>query len=100
MCDIVERFRKVVKRQEQEQFLAVLGRGEYVIKDKFKYLEVGEDYFRMNDKQKAAVKKNFFNCSLNYENLCIVDEEPTAATKISLSVHIDFCQIKTVPFLV
>ena len=100
VCDIMERFTKVVKRQEQEQFLAVLGRGEYVIKDKFKYLEVGEDYFRMNDKQKAAVKKNFFNCSLNYENLCIVDEEPTAANKVSLSVHIDFCEIKTVPFLV
>ena len=74
--------------------------GEYEIEDKFKYLEVGEDYFRMNDKQKAAVKKNFFNCSLSDENLVIVDEEPTAANKVSLSVHIDFCQMKTVTFLV
>ena len=74
--------------------------GEYEIEDKFKYLEVGEDYFRMNDKQKAAVKKNFFNCPLNDENLVIVDEEPTAANKVSLSVHIDFCQMKTVTFLV
>ena len=31
VCDIVERMRNLVQRQEQEQFLAVLGKGEYKI---------------------------------------------------------------------
>ena len=57
VVDIVKQFWKVVKRQEQEQFLSVIGRGEYAIKQRFKSLEVGERYFRMNEAQKEYVKK-------------------------------------------
>ena len=56
VCDIVERMRNLVQRQEQEQFLAVLGKGEYKIVQEFRHLEVGDDYYRMTARQKEALK--------------------------------------------
>ena len=57
VCNIVERFRSVVKKQEQEQFLFVIQKGEYTLRERFKSLEIGESYFKMNERQKAAAVK-------------------------------------------
>ena len=52
VCDIVERLRGLVQRQESEQFLAVLGKGEYKIVDEYQHLAVGDNYYRMTAKKK------------------------------------------------
>ena len=62
VCDIVERLRGLVQQQESEQFLAVLGKGEYKIVDEYQHLAVGDNYYRMTAKQKAALKEEFFTC--------------------------------------
>ena len=100
VCDIVERFRNVVKRQEQEQFLSVMQKGEYTIKEQFKSLETGDTYFKMNERQKDAVKKRFFNCILTEEKFrnTSIDHIPTEECGLSIPV-MDF-KIMTVPFLV
>jgi hypothetical protein len=76
--------------------------GEYEIKERFKSLEIGERYFRMNERQKESVKKNFFNCSLTdkkFENT--FDEHVSLPTEEALlSVQIKDFKIGTVPFLV
>ena len=41
VCDVVERLRKLIKRQEEEQFLVVLGKGEYKVVAGYRCLEVG-----------------------------------------------------------
>ena len=62
VCDVVERLRKLVRRQEQEQFLAVLGKGEYKLVDGYQHLAVGDDYYGMTVCQKEALRKEFFTC--------------------------------------
>ena len=54
----IERIRNEVKRQHDEQFLAVLGIGQYRLVNEFSFLHVEEtNFYRMNVSQKEAVKK-------------------------------------------
>ena len=62
----IERIRAEVARQHDEQFLAVLGLGQYRLSDKFSFLRVEENnFFRMNDSQKKALKKKFFTAPVS-----------------------------------
>ena len=62
----IERIRAEVARQHDEQFLAVLGLGQYRLSDKFSFLYVEENnFFRMNDSQKKALKKKFFTAPVS-----------------------------------
>ena len=57
----IEKIRSEVKRQHDEQFLAVLGIGQYRLVDAFSFLHMTENnFYRMNDSQKRAKKKEFF----------------------------------------
>jgi hypothetical protein len=95
LFNIVERVRKVVERQQNEQFLAVIGRGE-----------VGDRYFQMNDKQKQETRKKFFNCSLSENGnkgselkACNVNEY-SANNIANLSITPEKSEIISVPFMI
>ncbi|KXJ06100.1 hypothetical protein AC249_AIPGENE22963, partial [Exaiptasia diaphana] len=102
VCDIVERVRKVVERQENEQFLAVIGRGEYQICDNYKFLEVGDKYFQMNDKQKQEVRRKFFSSSLSKENAGHeqANKNDSVDDHNHLSIVPEKSEIISVPFIV
>ena len=102
VCDIVERLRKLVERQEQEQFLAVLGKGEYKVVDEYRHLEVGDDYYRMTASQKAALKKEFFTCQqIARGTQTVVDSDiPGFTSPPALSVQPENSQIISVPYSV
>ena len=69
----VERVRNEIKRQQDEQFLAVLGRGQYRLTEEFSFLEVQErNFYSMTDGQKTSLRKNFFSIK--------VTETPSART--------------------
>ena len=62
----IERIRTEVTRQHEEQFLAVLGLGQYRLSDEFSFMRVEEkNFFRMNDSQKKALKKKFFTAPVS-----------------------------------
>ncbi|CAB3994354.1 Hypothetical predicted protein [Paramuricea clavata] len=62
----IERIRAEVARQHDEQFLAVLRLGQYRLSDKFSFLRVEENnFFRMNDSQKKALKKKIFTAPVS-----------------------------------
>ncbi|CAB3977443.1 Hypothetical predicted protein [Paramuricea clavata] len=70
----VERIRNEIKRQQNEQFLAVLGRGQYRVTEEFTFLEVQErNFYSMTDGQKTSLRKKFFSIK--------VTETPSAHTK-------------------
>ena len=103
VCDIVERLRGLVQRQESEQFLAVVGKGEYKIVDEFQHLAVGDNYYRMTAKQKAALKEEFFTCCRTERpqssHPVSESEKPQEdETQTKLSVAPENSQIITVPY--
>ena len=103
ISDIVERLRKLVQRQEEEQFLAVLGKGEYKLVNDFQHLEVGDNYYRMTAKQKAALRKEFFTCSRNEAtpvHSITESENSEVRNQVELSVAPENSQILSVPFAV
>ena len=61
----IEHIRAEVKRQQDEQFLAVIGRGEYHLTEDFSFLGINEDFFRMSAKQRDSLKKKFFSASMS-----------------------------------
>lgn len=102
VCDVVERLRKLVERQEQEQFLAVLGKGEYKVVDGYQHLEVGDDYYRMTARQKETLRKDFFTCKQIARETETVDhiEITDFTSPPALSVQPENTQIITVPYSV
>ena len=57
----IERIRTEIKRQNDEQFLAVINRGEYTLTDAYSHLGFEEkDFFRMSDLHKKALKRSSF----------------------------------------
>ena len=102
VCDIVERLRKLVERQEQEQFLAVLGKGEYKVAKGYRHLEVGDDYYRMTERQKEALRKEFFTCKQIARQTQTVDDDEISefTSPPALSVQPENTQIITVPYSV
>ncbi|KAL9965008.1 hypothetical protein ACROYT_G028732 [Oculina patagonica] len=94
---------KLVERQVQDQFLAVLGKGEYQLIDKYWHLEVGDNYYRMTTSQKEALRKAFFTCRRVESNILqeAVDRENTElASPPALSVQPENSMILTVPYSV
>ena len=62
----IERIRAEIKRQQDEQFLAVFGKGQYRLTEEFSFLQVEEkNFFRMSDRQKTATKKQFLSVSMS-----------------------------------
>ena len=57
----IERIRSEIQRQQNEQFLAVIGRGQYQLTDEFSFLKVEErNFYKMTDLQKKSLKHKFF----------------------------------------
>lgn len=103
LMEYVENIESEVKRQQEEQFLAVIGRGEYRLKQEYKFLRVDEaDYYRMTTKQKAELKNKFFKITVSEKNGNVSTEENIAKSQNSslsnLSVTADQSQIISVPF--
>jgi len=62
----VERIRAEVKRQNDKQFLAVIGRGEYSLTTDFSFVCVEEkNSFRTSEQQKNSLKKKFFSALMS-----------------------------------
>lgn len=85
----------VVKRQFDEQFLAVIGKGTYRLAKGFEFLGIKEDaFYQMSAKQKEGLKQRFFDVS--------VSAARGAATKTNnpskLSLEADASGIISVPF--
>lgn len=54
--DFVISLEKIVKRQETEVKLALIGKGKYRLKDEYKHLDITEDlYWRKSVSQREAV---------------------------------------------
>lgn len=95
----IERIRTEIRRQHQEQFLAVIDRGEYKLTDEFSHLGVEEkDFFRMSDPQKNALKKKFFSASMSDARGDLTShEEKNRTTECSLSIPPERAQIIEIP---
>ena len=90
----IEKIRSEVKRQHDEQFLAVLGIGQYRLVEAFSFLQVQENnFYRMNDSQKRATKREFFSVSVS-EPQRREDQTP----KEELSVSSSKSGIISIPF--
>ena len=54
-----------MKRQFEEQFLAVIRKGTYRLTDEFEFLEVEErEYYQMSSSQKKKLRKRPFESSV------------------------------------
>lgn len=54
--DFVISLEKIVKRQETEVKLALIGKGEYRLKDEYKHLELSEDlYWRKSARERQCL---------------------------------------------
>ena len=95
----IEHIRREVNRQYNEQFLAVINRGEYKLTDAFSHLGVEEqDFFRMSDQQKKALKKKFFSVSMSDVRKDLKQQERSSNTENSLSIAPEKAQIIAIPF--
>ena len=89
----IERIRSEIQRQQNEQFLAVIGRGQYHLTDEFSFLKIEErNFYKMTDLQKKSLKNKFFSTQMT--------ETPAASTNetLSLSVSPEDAQIIDIPF--
>lgn len=88
----------VVKRQFDEQFLAVLGKGTYRLAKGYEFLKVNEDsFYRMSPSQKEQLKRKFFTISVSEKRGCSKESE-SGGNASKLSVEADKSGIITVPF--
>ena len=90
----IKRIRNEINRQQSEQFLAVIGRGEYQLTEEFSFLKVEEqNFYKMTDLQKKSLKKKFFSIRMTETQ----GARCTSETQ-SLSVSPEDAQIIDVPF--
>ena len=90
----VERIRSEIQRQQDEQFLAVFGRGQYQLTEEFSFLKVEErNFYAMTDLQKKSLKKKFFSIKMTE-----IQEAPGTNEMPSLSVSPEDAQIIDIPF--
>ena len=95
----IEHIRREVNRQYNEQFLAVINRGEYKLTDAFSHLGVEEkDFYRMSDQQKKALKKKIFSASMSDARKDLKQQERSSNTENSLSIAPEKAQIIAIPF--
>ena len=91
----IERIRREIVRQQEDQFLSVLGRGPYQLTDEFSFLEVEEQkFYSMTDAQKKSLKKKFFSVKMNETSRPAI--RPT--TTQFLSVKAEDAQFIDIPF--
>ena len=89
----IERIRSEIQRQQNEQFLAVIGRGQYQLTHEFSFLKVGErNFYKITDLQKKSLKNKFFSTQMT-ETLAAGTNET-----LSLSVSPEDAQIIDIPF--
>ncbi len=99
LMEYVEKIKSEVNRQHEEQFLAVIGRGEYRLKEEFKFLAVNEtDFYRMTPKQKEELKARFFKASVSDTSGNTVVPVVDSRVNCNLSVAAAQSQIIDVPF--
>ena len=99
LLPFIEHIRAEVKRQQDEQFLAVIGRGEYQLTEDFSILGINEkDVFRMSAKQRDALKKKFFSASMSDPSRHGVTKEKEVATEKMLSITVENAQIIEIPY--
>jgi len=102
LFEYVESIESEVQRQQEEQFFAVIGRGEYHLTKEFEFLQVTEsEYYRMTPKQKAELRSKFFKTSMSEKNGNITTQPNATTTSsrvCSLSVTVAQSQIIDVPF--
>ena len=66
LVEAVANIQSVVKRQFNEQYLAVLDKGCYQLAEGFKHLGVEEhNYYQMSDSQKKKTRKQFFEATMS-----------------------------------
>ena len=66
LSSYVERIRTEIDRQQNEQFLAVIGKGPYRLSEQFSFLAVKDtDFYRTTDNQKKILRNTFFTMSLS-----------------------------------
>jgi transposase-like protein len=59
LIDYIDIIEQEAQRRHEEQFLAVIGRGQYHLTEEFKFLQVNKsDFYRMIKSQKEEFKKN------------------------------------------
>lgn len=98
LTSYVERIRAEIQRQQDEQFLAVLGKGQYKLSEEFSYLGVKDtDFYRMTDAQKKALKKKFFSMSMSEAHKERLGQEEIISSG-NLSITPENAQIIKVPF--
>ena len=92
----IEKIRREIVRQQEDQFLSVIGRGPYQITDEFSFLEVEEQkFYSMTDTQKKSLKKKFFSMKMTETS------RPPATGPITtqhMSVRAEDAQIIDIPF--
>ena len=96
----IERIRTEIRRQHEEQFLAVINRGEYQLAVELSHLGVEEkDFFRTSDPQKNSLKKKFFSASMSDARSDLTTQkEKNGDTQCTLSVTPERAQIIEIPF--
>ena len=95
----IEHIRAEIMRQQDEQFLAVIGRGEYQLTEDFSFLAINEkDFFRMSEKQRVSLKKKFFSTSMSDPSRQGVTREKEVATEKILSITAENAQIIEIPY--
>ena len=92
----IEKIRREIVRQQEDQFLSLIGRGPYQITDEFSFLEVEEQtFYSMTDTQKKSLKKKFFSMKMTETS------RPPATGPITtqhMSVRAEDAQIIDIPF--
>lgn len=90
----IERIRSEINHQQNEQFLAIIGRGQYQLTEEFSFLKVEErNFYKMTDLQKKSMKKIFFSIRMTEA------QEATRTNETqSLSVSPEDAQIIDIPF--
>ena len=95
----IERIRAEVKRQNDQQFLALIGRGEYRMTNDFSFLGVEEkNFFRMSEQQKNSLKKKFFSASMSDPFRREVTEQQRQAAEKCLSIAAENAHIIEIPY--
>ena len=88
LVEVVKNISSVVKRQFDEQFLAVIGKGTYKQTERFQYLRENENaYYRMSQAQKDRVRKRFFIASVSDAHKPRTETTTNASRNSSFSIE-------------
>ena len=87
LVEVVQNISSVVKCQF-EQFLVVIGKGTYRLRERFQFLRENENaYYRMSEAQKDRVRKRFFTASVSDANKPRMETTTNACRNSSFSIE-------------